>query len=152
MRTRQIVRDDRKSMYQLAISLEGKIIGETPASGMGRILADTLGRRPEQGYRMEDYLRLFSKISGRGGGPSPLVDRLLKAYHQFLDTYHTLQDDGDIPGTQGEYVLADGREYHLHFTFRKERREQKDQLVFTIRNDTQTKRLEESLRKANEGL
>jgi signal transduction histidine kinase len=152
MRTRKIIRDDRKSMYQLAITLGGRIVGETPAAGMGRILSETLGIRPGQGSVIEDYLQLFSRISAREDGRAPLVDRLMEAFHGFRDAYMEIQDDGEIPGTQGEYVLADGKEYHLHFTFRKERRDQKDHILFTVRNDTQTKRLEESLRRANEGL
>jgi len=139
-------------MYQLAITLDGKIVGETPASGMGRILSETLGIRPGQGSAIDGYLQLFAKISAREDGRSPLVDRLMEAFHEFQGTYSEIQDDGEIPGTQGEYVLADGKEYHLHFTFRKERRDQKDHILFTMRNDTQTKRLEESLRRANEGL
>jgi len=139
-------------MYQLTIRLDGRIVGETPAAGMGRILSETLGIRPGQGSVIEDYLQLFSKISPPEDGQSPLVNRLMEAFHKFLDTYYGIQDDAEIPGTQGEYVLADGKEYHLHFTFRKERRDQKDYILFTARNDTQTKRLEESLRRANEGL
>lgn len=139
-------------MYQLAIALDGSVVGETPASGMGRILAETLGVRPEQGSKIDNYIQSFSKISTRDESPSLLVDRLMQAFYAFQDAHAEIQDDGEIPGTQGEYILADGKEYHLHFTFRKEKREQEDLILFTVRNDTQTKRLEESLRKANEGL
>ena len=72
MRTREIVRDDRKSMYQLAISLDGRIAGEKPAAGMGRILAETLGTRPEQGSMLDDYLQQFAAISRPDNGQSHL--------------------------------------------------------------------------------
>ena len=101
MRTREIVRDDRKSMYQLAVALDGRIVGETPAAGMGRILSETLGARPEQGAMLDDYLQRFASVSHGEDGRSRLVDRLLQAFHTFRDTYHEIQDD----------YLRYGREY-----------------------------------------
>ncbi len=139
-------------MYQLAITLDGRIVGETSASGLGRVLSETLGMRPDSELVIDDYLQSFSRMSEQECGHFPLVDRLKRAFHEFQHTYSEIHDDGEVPGTQGEYILADGNEYHLHFTFRKERREQQDTILFTVRNDTQTKQLEESLRKANEGL
>jgi signal transduction histidine kinase len=139
-------------MYQLAITLDGRIVGETSASGLGRILSETLNMRPDPESIIDDYLQSFSRISEQESGQFPLVDRLKQAFHEFQHAYSEIHDDGEIPGTQGEYILADGNEYHLHFTFRKERKDQNDFILFTMRNDSQTKQLEESLRKANEGL
>jgi len=112
MRTRNVVRPDRKSRYSVVIgvkdSIDNMVVGENSASGFGKLIEATLGIRPQDNTSIDDYFNAFEKLSPN------LPGWLRERYAQLKKSYDTITDDGEVIPIHGEYTLADRREYHIH--------------------------------------
>ena len=146
MRTRNVVREDRKSKYGVTIGMHGDledtVVGDNPASGFGKLLEQTLGVRPE-GKAIHDYFSAFGDAIS-----APLADRLTEIYEGFKSDYDEISDDSQVNAVQGEYILDDGAEYHIHFSFHKRTIREQDFIELVIKDDSHMHRLYGSIKTA----